>query len=266
MENGQAKLIECSHYKTYLHKIFSHQLIVMENLQSIEKRRRFLKQSLAVAFSFSIIPSMARMSKLSVVNQTDATPALPPELVQAFVIAAHGNLPKVKEMVGKEPMLVNACWDWGGGDFELAIGGSAHTGNKDIANYLLDNNARIDIFCAAMLGQKEVVESLIKMKPSIANVPGPHKIPLLHHVALSGDVSMAALVKPHIGQEKISNDCNRSVHAAVGSGHTSMVEWLFENGANDANIKNFQGKTPLQIAEEKGYKEVAMLLKKYGAK
>jgi len=237
----------------------------MENLQSIKKRRKFLKQSLAVALSFSVLPSMARVTKSPEFRQPDATPALPPELVQAFVIAAHGNLPKVKEMLEKEPMLINACWDWGGGDFELAIGGAAHMGNRDIANYLLDNNARIDIFCAAMLGQKEVVASLIKTMPAIVNVPGPHKIPLLHHVALSGDVHMASLVKPHINKEKISNDCNRSIHAAVGTGHTSMVEWLFKNGADDPNIKNFQSKTPLQIAEEKGYKEVAELLKKHGA-
>src|SRR6266498_5021867 len=135
----------------------------MENQQTIAKRRSFLKQSFAVALSFSVIPSMARVSKLTMFKQTDPTPALPAELVLGFVGAAHGNPEKVKEMLAKEPMLVNACWDWGGGDFELAIGGAAHMGNRDIANYLLDNNARIDIFCAAMLGQKGVVESLIKM-------------------------------------------------------------------------------------------------------
>lgn len=237
----------------------------MENQQTITKRRNFLKQSFALALSLSVIPSMARVSKSRVFKQTDATPALPPELVMGFVGAAHGNLEKVKEMLTKEPMLVNACWDWGGGDFELAIGGAAHMGNRDIANYLLDNNARTDIFCAAMLGQKGVVESLIKMRPGIANVPGPHKFPLLYHVAISGDVRMADIVKRHIEKERIAGNCNRSLQAAARDGKTEMIEWLFANGVDNPNTKDVLGRTPLQLADEKGYKEAVTLLKKHGA-
>jgi hypothetical protein len=233
---------------------------------SIEKRRKFLKQSVAFALSFSILPSIARVPGPPHFKEDDVTPALPPELVREFVIAAHGNLSRAKEMLAKDPQLVNACWDWGGGDFELALGGAAHMGNRDIANYLLDNNARIDIFCAAMLGEKAVVQSLIKMRTGIANVPGPHKFSLLYHVAISGDTDMAAFIKPNIDKEKISGDCNRSVQAAVAHNKASMVEWLFANGANDPNQKNFMGKTPLEIAEEKSFKEVAAVLKKYGAK
>src|SRR5438552_31928 len=182
----------------------------MEKQQTIAKRRNFIKQSFVLALSFSSIPAMAKLSTSPVFKQTDGIPPLPAELVLGFVGAAHGNLEKVKEMLAKESMLVNACWDWGGGDFELAIGGAAHMGNRDIANYLLDNNARIDIFCAAMLRQKGVVESLIKMMPAIVNVPGPHKFPLLYHVAISGDVTMADILKPHIDKERIAGNCNRS--------------------------------------------------------
>jgi ankyrin repeat protein len=237
----------------------------MENQQANPERRSFLKRSFAFALSFSILPSMARVSKFPPMKQTDATPPLAAELVQGFVGAAHGNLDKVKEMLEKEPMLVNACWDWGGGDFELAIGGAAHMGNRDIANYLLDNNARIDIFCAAMLGQKQVVQSLIKMRPGIANVPGPHKFPLLYHVAISGDVTMADMVKPHINAERIAANCNRSLQAAARGGNTEMIEWLFANGADDPNTKDVLGRTPLQMAEEKGHTETAVLLKEHGA-
>jgi ankyrin repeat protein len=237
----------------------------MEKQQTTEKRRSFLKQSLTLALSFSVLPSMTKLSASPVFKQTDAIPPLPAELVQGFVGAAHGNLEKVKEMLAKEPMLVNACWDWGGGDFELAIGGAAHTGNRDIANYLLDNNARIDIFCAAMLGQKAIVESLIKMRPGIVNVPGPHKLTLLYHVAISGDVSMADMVKPYLDKQKIAGNCNRSLQAAARDGNTAMIEWLFANGANNPNTKDVFGRTPLQLADEKGYKEATMLLKKHGA-
>lgn len=230
---------------------------------SIPKRRKFLKQSIAIALSFSAFPAIAEVSKLRKFQQPP-NPPLPGERVHEFVAAAHVNLAKVKEMLAKDPALANACWDWGGGDFEVALGGPSHMGNRDIANYLLDNNARMDIFCAAMLGYKGVVEALVKSRPTIVNVTGPHKFPLLYHVAISGDVGMADILKPHLNKERIAADCNRSLQAAARDGHTNMIEWLFVNGADNANAKDVLGRTPLKIAEAKGYTEVVMLLKKHG--
>ncbi|WP_207632476.1 hypothetical protein [Foetidibacter luteolus] len=114
-------------------------------------------------------------------------PALPPELVKEFVIAGHGNLEKVKQMLDKEPGLLNACWDWGGGDFETAIEGAGHIGSRDCANYLLQQGARMNIFCAAMLGQLEVVKALLTAYPQLKTSRGPHGLQLLHHAAKGGD-------------------------------------------------------------------------------
>ncbi len=233
----------------------------MDTPQLSAKRRNFFKQTMVLVLSFSAVPAMAKLSRF----KQPANDALPAELVHEFVIAAHVNLVKVKEMLAKEPNLANACWDWGSGDFEVALGGASHMGNRDIANYLLDNNARMDIFCAAMLGHKGVVEALIKSKPNIANVAGPHKFPLLYHVAISGDVGMADIVKPHINSDRLSADCNRSLQAAARDGHTAMIEWLFANGVDNPSTKDILGRTPLKIAEEKGYTAVIMLLKKHGA-
>ena len=233
----------------------------MDARQSTIKRRNFLKQTTTLALSFSVIPAVLKAERF---RQTANSP-LPPELVHEFVAAAHVNIAKVKEMLSKEPNLANACWDWGGGDFEVALGGPSHMGNRDIANYLLDNNARIDVFCAAMLGYKSVVESLVKSKPSIANVAGPHKFPLLYHVAISGDVSIAGILKPSINSDVLSRDCNRSLQAAARDGHVQMIEWLFANGVDNPNVKDVLGRTPLVIAEEKGHKAAVALLKKHGA-
>lgn len=236
----------------------------MNNAQAtLKQRRTFLKQSLLFALSFPVGSSMARLSKTPMQKNAEALPAA---LVFEFVRSAHVALAKVKEMLAKEPLLVNACWDWGGGDFELAIGGAAHMGNKDIATYLLEKGARIDIFCAAMLGEKEVVASLVKMSPNIVNINGPHKFPLLYHVAISGDVDMAALLKPHMLKERISPDCNRSLQAAARAGHVAMTEWLLSHGADDPNTKDVLGRTPLALAEANGHKKLVMLLKEHGAK
>jgi hypothetical protein len=73
-------------------------------------------------------------------------PALPPDKVQATVGQSHRSLDGVKKLVEETPLLANACWDWGGGDFETALQAAAHTGQVEIAKYLLSRGARLDVF------------------------------------------------------------------------------------------------------------------------
>ena len=116
----------------------------------------------------------------------DKKPALVLNLVEEFVGVSHGNFARVKEMLAAEPALVNATWDWGGGDFETALGAAAHMGNKQIANYLLERGARLDIFAAAMLDMIDVVKAGLDARPEMLHTPGPHGIPLIVH-AEAGD-------------------------------------------------------------------------------
>jgi hypothetical protein len=119
--------------------------------------------------------------------------ALEPERVREFVIAAHRSLEEVKTLLGHEPSLANATWDWGGGDFETVLGGAAHTGQREIALYLLDHGARLDLFAAAMLGKLEIVTAAVSDNPHIIHVPGPHGIPLLVHARMGGEPAAAVL-------------------------------------------------------------------------
>ena len=113
--------------------------------------------------------------------------ALETTLVQEFVSKSPGDLERVKELLAQEPALVNAAWDWGGGDWETALGGAAHTGSREVAEFLLQRGARLDIFAAAMLGKLEIVKSILKAYPSLAEAPGPHGIPLLAHAQAGGE-------------------------------------------------------------------------------
>jgi hypothetical protein len=115
----------------------------------------------------------------------DARPAVSPDLVRAFVANAHGDLNQVQELLTQEPALINAAWDWGGGDWETALGAAAHMGRKDIAHYLLDHGARLDVFAAAMLGELAIIQ---------IDVPGPHGIPLGAHAKAGGE-DAAVVVK-----------------------------------------------------------------------
>jgi hypothetical protein len=122
--------------------------------------------------------------------------------VKRFVIAGHVNLAAVKEMLAEEPNLINGAIDWGNGDFETALGGASHMGRRDIAEYLLEHNARLDIFAATMLGRLDIVKAAIAAFPNIAHVPGPHGIPLIVHAEKGGPAAKDVLefLRPLAGQ------------------------------------------------------------------
>jgi hypothetical protein len=108
-------------------------------------------------------------------------PSLNDEIVSGIVGAAHFNFDKVKELVGKRPELAGAAWDWGFGDFETALGAASHVGRRDIAELLISNGARPDIFTFAMMGMQKSVQEIIETVPGIQSHNGPHGITLLQH-------------------------------------------------------------------------------------
>jgi hypothetical protein len=232
-------------------------------------RRKFLTGSLAS----TAVLAASRLVAEEAAKSTTA-PAIRPEpqrgarqdleVVQAFVRAGHSNLERVKEMLAQDPKLVFASWDWGGGDWETALGGASHLGNRDCARYLLAQGARIDAFCAAMLGERAVVAELVAANPSVVTAKGPHGYTLLYHAAISGDVTMAESLKPHLARE--AKDYTQALSAAVRDGHLAMTTWLFENGTVNPNVADALGKRPLTTALEKGFKDVADELRRRGAR
>lgn len=120
-------------------------------------------------------------------------PALEASLVQEFVGNAHGDLDRVQELLAQQPALINATWDWGGGDFETALGAASHMGRRDIAGFLLKSGARLDLFAAAMLGELGIVKAALKAFPDAIHAPGPHGIPLIAHAKAGGEEAKTVL-------------------------------------------------------------------------
>ena len=149
------------------------------------KRRTFLRSATAAGLvcATGTLVTLAQRKR----------PRLEDTLVEEFVGAAHRSLEKTRKMLEAQPQLVNATWDWGGGDFETALGGAAHMGNREIALYLLDQGARLDLFAAAMLGQTEIVRAALTVDPKAFHVPGPHGIPLIAHAKKGGEPAAETL-------------------------------------------------------------------------
>lgn len=154
------------------------------------------KQPLSRRSLLAAVPAVAAAAAQgtpAAAQQPKRKDPLAPELVKEFVLAAHRDLDQVKELYAKEPALLNATWDWGGGDFETALGGAGHTGQKGIARFLLEKGARLDLFVAAMLGELEVVKAALTAYPNLIDAKGPHGIPLLVHAKMGGTEAKAVL-------------------------------------------------------------------------
>jgi hypothetical protein len=190
-----------------------------------------------------------------------------PAVVAEFVSAAHRDFDRVKAMVAEDRTLVVAARDTGNvgiGDWETGLNGAAHTGRRDIALFLLAQGARLDVFCAAMLGYRDAVLALLKADPQIANVKGPHLLTLLYHAAIGGDVAIAEAIKPLLPPG--ANDFNQALSAAARDGRLEMTRWLLANGATNVNAPDGFRKTPLKIAVEKGFDDVADVLRAHGGR
>jgi ankyrin repeat protein len=97
------------------------------------------------------------------------------------VLVAHGYADALRTALAHDPTLANATVDWGGGDWESALGAAAHVGNREIAELLLEHGARLDVFAAAMLEMVDVVRAAIEARPGLREATGPHGIPLSAH-------------------------------------------------------------------------------------
>jgi hypothetical protein len=150
-------------------------------------RRQFLLKSGLLVTGTLLFPGHSDSATLTPNFMQDRPAPISAELVQDFVKNSHGNFEKVKELLNQQPNLLNAAWDWGNGDYETGMNAAGHTGRVEIAEYLLSKGARMDIFCAAMLGRLDIVKPILDAYPNLKSSKGPHGLALLHHAEKGGE-------------------------------------------------------------------------------
>lgn len=174
----------------------------------------------------------------------DWFPHQDPKRVQEVVGASHGKFERVRELVEASPALAKASWDWGFGDWESALGAASHTGNHDIARFLIDKGARPSLFSAAMLGQLSVVRAFVETSPGVQRVLGPHGITLLSHAKAGGESAQGVLEY----LEALGDADPRSPAQPLSEEQRSkyMGRYAFEAGAKE-KIEVYEGKQGLMI-------------------
>ncbi|RYZ29007.1 MAG: ankyrin repeat domain-containing protein [Chitinophagaceae bacterium] len=145
-------------------------------------RKNFLKQTAVTAAGSTLLPFFSFANNDRTINEP-----LPAEKVKEFVAAGHNNLGKVKTMLAEMPTLLYATWDVGNGDFETALEGAGHVGDKEIAKYLIGLGARTNLFVLTMLGKTQLVKAFLELYPNYLYARGPHGLTLLHHAKRGGE-------------------------------------------------------------------------------
>ena len=186
-------------------------------------RRTFL-----LAAPAAVVPSWSGLVPVAPqadVVLPDAFPAQDPATVREMVSVAHGNVPRVRELLSRRPALANATWDWGFGDWETALGAASHVGHREIARLLLQAGARPSLFSAAALGQLDVVRAFVAAAPGIQGTHGPHGITLLAHAKAGGADEVVRYL------ESVGGADVPSTNAALEPDERASVEGTYAFGA-----------------------------------
>mmetsp|Transcript_14903 Transcript_14903/g.41876 ORF Transcript_14903/g.41876 Transcript_14903/m.41876 type:complete len:416 (+) Transcript_14903:153-1400(+) len=118
----------------------------------------------------------------------------------------------------------------------------------------------------SMHGSIEHCKKYVALGADIHEVEQPSLRTALHKAAFWGHVELVRWLSLELKIDPNAQDFygDTAMHDAARFGHTALVEILLSAGA-DVCMRNNRGETPLNIAEDHGKEDVAMLLRGAGA-
>jgi uncharacterized protein len=180
-----------------------------------------------------------------------------------FIAIKAGDLDQIRQMVEADPTLVNGMSENG----ISAVLTATYYGEPEIASYLTEQGAVLNLFEAAATGQYECVKILLAEKASSVNAYAPDGFQPLGLAAFFGQTAVAHLLLEHEAAiNSPSNNAQRvmPLHSSVAGQHLELTRLLLERGA-EVNAKQEGNYTPLHSAAQNGQREMVELLLAYGA-
>lgn len=215
-----------------------------------------------------ILPAAAAGTAFAQRSDTAGVVPIAADLVKDWVGKAHQRkLEPMIELLTREPNLIQSSWDWGNGDWESGLQAAAHTGSREMAVFLLERGARVDLFAVTMLGQLAMLKSAIDTFPASLHVRGAHGIPLLSHAVVGAAPARPVLdylLAKGVDVNLASTNGMTALMQAVQTGQRDLVQLLLNKGA-DPKSKAKNGSSALSISVKAAKDDITADLKAAGA-
>ena len=147
-------------------------------------------------------------------------------------------------------------------NYETALEAAVHAGNQQIARFLIEAGAPLDICAAAMLGMTAKVREFLAADPESLHAVGAHGIPILFIIAAGGSREVAEIFLAGGCDLNITKDSHTPLHIAARFGHLDLVTCFLEHGA-DPLARDAFGRTPLEVARAASHPETANAMAHY---
>ncbi|HTC41698.1 MAG TPA: ankyrin repeat domain-containing protein [Candidatus Acidoferrales bacterium] len=144
---------------------------------------------------------------------------------------------------------------------------SVYTGRREIRDLLLSRGAALQIHEAVAVGNVDRVKQFVEKDSSIARSFSPDGFPVVALAAVFGYLEIARYLATQgadINAPATNGSGYNALTGAVANGHTEIVKWLLETGA-DPNYRYGPGYSPLLTAAANGHLEIVKLVLAHGA-
>ena len=182
---------------------------------------------------------------------------------QFIEIVKSGDRAALASLLAQDPGALLAKDD----DGTSAILVATYRGHHEVAQWLIEQGADLDIFGAAATGALERVNGLLAENPALALAHSPDGWTPLHLAAHFGRKNVAdALLAGGAEVDALSSNdlTNTPLHAAIAGHEDAVAGLLLANGA-DIDAVDGQGNTALHLASHDDEPDIIKLLIIHGA-
>jgi len=144
---------------------------------------------------------------------------------------------------------------------------SIYNRQKEIRDFLVLRGAVLELHEAAAAGDLARVKQLVEKDAALARSYSPDGFPVVALAAVFGNLEITKYLHAKgadINAAATNGSGYNALSGAVTSGHTEIVKWLLENGA-EPNYRYSNDYSPLLNAAANGHLEILKLLQACGA-
>jgi len=174
-----------------------------------------------------------------------------------------GDLAAVRTLLDQDAALLNGK----NAQSQSPVLFSIYNRQKEIRDFLVSHGAVLELHEAAAAGDLARVKELLEKDAALARSYSPDGFPVVALAAVFGNFEVAKYLHAKgadINAAATNGSGYNALTGAVTSGHTEIVKWLLENGA-EANYRYSNNYSPLLNAAANGHLEILKLLQAHGA-